>query len=84
MTPACSGGHIDGATFITGGELPQRLDDVTRTGRPLAVVCGSGYRSSVSASLLGARTDLDVLNVLGGMSAWKAAGYPLTADESQP
>jgi hydroxyacylglutathione hydrolase len=72
-------GHVEGATFITGGELPQRLDDVPRTGRPLAVSCGSGYRSSVSASLLDARTDLDVVNVLGGMSAWIAAGYPTTA-----
>ena len=71
-----SGGHVEGATFITGGELPRRLDDVSRTGRPLAVACGSGYRSSVSASLLAARTDLDVVNVLGGMAAWTAAGYP--------
>jgi hydroxyacylglutathione hydrolase len=71
-------GHVAGAAFITGGELPQRLDDVPRTGRPVAVACGSGYRSSVSASLLEAHTDLDVINVLGGMSAWKAAGYPTT------
>jgi hydroxyacylglutathione hydrolase len=71
-------GHVEGATFITGGELPQRLGDVPRTGRPLAVACGSGYRSSVAASLLDARTDLDVVNVLGGMSAWRAAGYPTT------
>jgi hydroxyacylglutathione hydrolase len=73
-------GHVEGATFITGGELPQRLDDVPKTGRSLAVVCGSGYRSSVSASLVDAHTELDVINVLGGMSAWKAAGYPMTTD----
>jgi hydroxyacylglutathione hydrolase len=73
-------GHVEGAAFITGGELPQRVDDAPRTGRPLAVACGSGYRSSVSASLLAARTDLDVINVLGGMSAWKAAGYPMTTE----
>ena len=71
-------GHVAGATFITGGELPQRLDDVPRTGRPVAVVCGSGYRSSVSASLLDARTDLQIINVLGGMTAWNAAAYPIT------
>jgi hydroxyacylglutathione hydrolase len=73
-------GHVEGATFITGAELPQRLDDVPRTGRTLAVACGSGYRSSVSASLIDARTDVDVVNVLGGMSAWTAAGYPTTDD----
>jgi hydroxyacylglutathione hydrolase len=74
-----SSGHIAGATFITGAELPRRLDDLPDSGRPLAVVCGSGYRSSVSASLIArAAPDRPVLNVLGGMSAWDAAGYPTT------
>jgi hydroxyacylglutathione hydrolase len=68
-------GHVDDAVFITGAELPGRLDDVP-SDKPLAVMCGSGYRSSVSASLL-ARRGLDVTNVLGGMSAWNAAGYPM-------
>ena len=71
-------GHVRGATFITGAELPRRLDEVPRTGRPLAVACGSGYRSSVSASLIDARTDVEVVNVLGGMTAWNAAAYPTT------
>ncbi|MFL6241808.1 MAG: rhodanese-like domain-containing protein [Acidimicrobiia bacterium] len=66
-------GHVRGATFITGGELPRRLDEVPRTGRALAVACGSGYRSSVSASLIDGRTDVEVVNVLGGMTAWNAA-----------
>jgi rhodanese-related sulfurtransferase len=34
----------------------------------------------VSASLLDALTELDVINVAGGMSAWKAAGYPTTTE----
>ncbi len=73
-------GHVAGATFITGGELPRRLGDVARTGRPLAVTCGSGYRSSVAASVLAAKTDVEVVNVLGGMSAWNTAGYPTTKE----
>lgn len=67
-------GHIEGATFITGAELPARLDDVPRG--PLAAICGSGYRSSVAASVLAAAGRDDVVNVLGGMSAWNAAGLP--------
>ena len=74
-------GHVRGATFITGAELPARLDDVPRTGRLLAVACGSGYRSSVSASLITARTNVEAVNVLGGMTAWNAAGYPTTTEE---
>ena len=73
-------GHVEGATFVTGAELPSRLDDVPRNGRPVAVTCGSGYRSSVSASVLAARTDVEVVNVLGGMGAWRAGGLPLVTD----
>ena len=73
-------GHVRGATFVTGAELPGRVDDVPRNRRPLAVTCGSGYRSSVSASFIAARTDVEVVNVLGGMTAWDAAGLPTTRD----
>ena len=72
-------GHVEGAVFITGAELPGRLDEVPAD-RPLAVMCGSGYRSSVGASLLARSRVADVVNVIGGMSAWKAAGYPTTVE----
>jgi len=70
-------GHIEGARHITGAELPQRLNEVPKD-RPVAVVCGSGYRSSVSSSLLANRGYKNIANVLGGMSAWKRAGLPTT------
>jgi hydroxyacylglutathione hydrolase len=71
-------GHIESSVFITGGELPDRLDEVPDG--PLAIICGSGFRSSVSASLITARTGRDdVVNVLGGMSAWTAADLPTTS-----
>lgn len=73
-----AGGHAPGAHFITGAELPDRVEEVP-TDKPLAITCGSGYRSSVAASLL-ARTGQPVLNVLGGMTAWTAAGYPTIRD----
>ena len=68
-------GHIDGAVFITGAELPRRIEEVPGD-KPVAVVCGSGYRSSVAASLLASKGRGDVWNVVGGMSAWKGVGYP--------
>jgi hydroxyacylglutathione hydrolase len=70
-------GHIEGAIFITGAELPKRVDDVPDR-KPVAVVCGSGYRSSVAASLLAAR-GRRVVNVAGGMGAWRASGFPTTS-----
>jgi hydroxyacylglutathione hydrolase len=53
------------------------MDDVPKD-RPIASICGSGYRSSVSASLLMKHGHRQVINVLGGMSAWKTAGLPLS------
>lgn len=70
-------GHVPTAIHIPGGELPSRLDDVPDSG-PLAVICGSGYRSSVAASLLRRHGRKDVFNVLGGMTAWSNAGLATT------
>lgn len=70
-------GHTEGATFITGAELPDRLDEVPAD-KPIAVTCGSGYRSSVATSLLARERGLPVINVAGGMTAWHRAGYPTT------
>lgn len=67
-------GHIKDAVHITGAELPQRLDEVPKD-RPVAVVCGSGYRASVAASLLQQQDRAEVINILGGMSAWKSASF---------
>jgi hydroxyacylglutathione hydrolase len=72
-------GHIPGAKFITGAEIPERLAEVT-TKEPLVVVCGSGYRSAVISSFLRARGHTDAHNVIGGMSAWRNAGLPVETD----
>lgn len=69
-----SGGHIDGAVHVHGGLLEDRLGEVPRNGRPLAVICGSGYRSTVAASVLKRAGFEDVRNVPGGMRAWRSAG----------
>lgn len=72
-------GHAPGAAYITGAELPDRLDEVP-AGKPLAVTCRSGYRSSVAASLLARHGRTSVLNVTGGMTAWTNVGLPAGND----
>lgn len=69
-------GHIEGAALITGAEIPSRLGEVPARG-PLAVICGSGYRSGAIASLLRASGRDDVANVPGGMGTWGALGLPV-------
>jgi hydroxyacylglutathione hydrolase len=73
-------GHLEGAVHLPLGDLPRELDQFgLDRARPLAVVCGSGYRSSISASLLKQHGFATVWNTLGGMTAWKQAGYPTVA-----
>jgi hydroxyacylglutathione hydrolase len=68
------GGHVPGAVNVTLAELPERLGEVDRAA-PLAVICQSGYRSSVAASLMQRQAFGDLRNVAGGTTAWIAAGY---------
>jgi hydroxyacylglutathione hydrolase len=74
-----STGHIEGARFITGAELPSRFDEVPKD-QPVALICGSGYRSSVAASLLMQKGFTNIANVLGGMSAWTRAGFETVSE----
>jgi hydroxyacylglutathione hydrolase len=71
-----AGGHIEGAVHVMAGQVAERLDELPDRGRPLAVVCGTGYRSTVAASVLQRHGFDRVLNVAGGMTAWHKAGLP--------
>jgi hydroxyacylglutathione hydrolase len=68
-----NGGHLDGAHHIHGGLIQERFGEIPKD-RPVAVICGSGYRGSIAASFLRREGYPNVSNVLGGMSAWKSAG----------
>jgi hydroxyacylglutathione hydrolase len=65
-------GHIDGAYNIHCGQLQSRLPEVPHD-VPIVVICGTGYRASLAASILKREGYRDVSNVLGGMTAWKNA-----------
>ncbi|MGH9314855.1 MAG: MBL fold metallo-hydrolase [Vicinamibacterales bacterium] len=75
------GGHIDGAIHIMGGALNDRVDELRGRG-PIAVTCGTGYRSTVAASVLERAGITDVINLTGGMTAWVRAGLPVRTDAS--
>ncbi|MGD2054291.1 MAG: rhodanese-like domain-containing protein [Gammaproteobacteria bacterium] len=69
-------GHVPDAHHISGGELPSQLEDVPQD-KAVAVYCGSGYRSSVAASLLRRNGHRKVYNVIGGFTAWEAENLPV-------
>ena len=47
---------------------------------PVVLVCESGSRSAIGASLLAAAGFRDVANLVGGMVAWREAQLPLELD----
>jgi hydroxyacylglutathione hydrolase len=63
--------HIAGAVHIPLGDLARRASELPRD-RTVATICEGGYRSSLAASVL-SRTGVDrLVNVTGGMAAWRA------------
>jgi hydroxyacylglutathione hydrolase len=73
-------GHISGATHIMAGDLPALAPGLAGSHAPLAVICGKGYRSTVAVSVLERAGARDVINVIGGMTAWEHAGLPMSTD----
>jgi hydroxyacylglutathione hydrolase len=71
-----SAGHIHGALHLMGGFLSDHLEEVPRSG-PVAIVCQSGYRSTVASSVLERAGFEHILNVTGGMNAWQQQGLPV-------
>lgn len=65
------GGHIDGALHVPLGDLPAHLASIPVT-VPVATLCEGGFRSSLAASLLSRAGLVHVVNVSGGMSAYRA------------
>jgi len=74
------GGRIPGSVhcpYHDLRELPEGLDPE----RPVAVICGSGQRSAVGASLLkryGAQNPIHVVD--GGVPHWDRHGWPIEKD----
>lgn len=64
-------GHLDRALHIPIAELGDRMAEVPDG--PVAVLCGSGYRSAIACSLLLRHGRRDVVDVPGGWKAYVAA-----------
>ena len=72
-------GHISDSLHFHIGELPQQLGDVPRGG-PLAVICRTGHRAEIAASILAA-SGREVIAVQGGVPDWIERGWPFDSGE---
>jgi hydroxyacylglutathione hydrolase len=67
-------GHIRNSHHIYVGELTRHLREIPKN-EPVFVYCDAGYKGSLAASILALHHYQRVTNVLGGMTAWKQAGF---------
>lgn len=66
--------HVDGALHIPAPELRTRYTELDPK-RDIALVCSTGHRSSLAASILKQHGFARVWNVAGGMTGFNAAGF---------
>jgi rhodanese-related sulfurtransferase len=70
-------GHIDGARQIPLAELPARANEVAEwRDKPVVVVCRVGGRSQRAAEWLAGAGYRQVMNLEGGMVAWRRSEGP--------
>lgn len=69
-------GHIEGAMHLPLGRVQLEAATFPKD-RPLVTYCGHGERASTAASLLERAGLGPLLNLDGGIEAWRAAGYPI-------
>jgi rhodanese-related sulfurtransferase len=66
-------GHVPSAQFVPLGTVADNLD-VFRSSNDVFVVCHSGGRSMRTCEFLHEQGITNVVNVIGGTSAWVAIG----------
>jgi hydroxyacylglutathione hydrolase len=70
--------HIPGSLHVPYHDLTAIPEGIDRA-RPVAVICSSGQRSAVAASLLLAQGADSVVHVAGGgVGTWQQQGWPVT------
>lgn len=72
-------GHIEGAANldVTDPNFSEEAKSNLPKDKIIAVYCGTGKRSGMAATKL-IEEGFKILNLDGGLNAWKAAGLPVT------
>lgn len=78
-------GFITGAVHIPFREVLKNLDKLPAIDQPIVIYCASGHRGGLLLAALKLLGYKDVLNLGGGIGAWKKAELPLeTGDPALP
>jgi hydroxyacylglutathione hydrolase len=74
-------GHAPGALSVPLSGLDKNLSRLD-SNRPTAVICASGFRSSIATSILEGHGFKKLFNVVGGTTGWINAGYPVETPQT--
>jgi rhodanese-related sulfurtransferase len=69
------GGRASNAIHIPLNEVAQRMNKIPKD-KPVVLICASGMRSSMAATVLAKAGYSSVYNFAGGMGSWCAAKLP--------
>jgi rhodanese-related sulfurtransferase len=78
-----AGGRISGASLLPLGEIEQRHKELDHS-KPIYLICRTGRRSAEAQKKLKSIGFANVINVVGGIEAWKKEDLPLERDEHAP
>ncbi|PCJ52749.1 MAG: MBL fold metallo-hydrolase [Planctomycetota bacterium] len=68
--------HIEGSLNIPLSHLKERAHEIP-LGVSICLLCRTGYRSAIAASLLMAHDVPNLMDISGGIVAWTAADHPV-------
>ena len=73
--------HTRGATHLGRGVLERDVETlIPNKQAEIVLYCGGGYRSALAAHSLRQMGYSNVASMMGGIKAWRDAGYPLSQD----
>lgn len=72
-------GHIKGAKNldVTSPDFIKEAEEMLPKDVPLAVYCRTGKKSTMASNML-SEDGYNIINLDGGITAWEAAGLPIT------
>lgn len=73
-------GHIPHAEHLHLAEMPQRIDEVPHD-EPVSLICRTGHRAEIAASMLAATGRTVIAVGQGGMADWIERGLPYETEE---
>lgn len=78
-----AGGRVSDARLMPLGDIESRHKELDHS-KPIYVMCRTGRRSVEAQKKLRALGFTNVINVVGGMEAWKAEDLPVEKDDNAP